>query len=50
MRPFLFVSLMVPCPDDDLRGTQVVWTMVGGKLVFGSPKTNGTETATSPQV
>ena len=25
------------CPDDDLKGTQVVWTMVGGKLVFGSP-------------
>ncbi len=25
------------CPDDDLKGTQVVWTMVGGKLVVGSP-------------
>ena len=25
------------CPDDDLKGTNVVWTMVGGKVVFGSP-------------
>jgi predicted amidohydrolase YtcJ len=22
------------CPENDLRGTQVVWTMVGGKLVY----------------
>ena len=24
------------CPEDDLRTTRVVWTMVGGKLVFGT--------------
>lgn len=25
------------CPEDDLRTTRVVWTMVGGRLVWGSP-------------
>ena len=22
------------CPEDDLKSTQVVWTMVGGKVVY----------------
>ena len=22
------------CPEDDLRSTRVLWTMVGGKMVF----------------
>lgn len=25
------------CPDDDLRTTRVVWTMVGGKVVYRAP-------------
>jgi predicted amidohydrolase YtcJ len=26
----------ISCPEDDLRSTRVVWTMVGGKFVHGS--------------
>jgi predicted amidohydrolase YtcJ len=25
------------CPEDDLAGTRVTWTMVGGRIVFGTP-------------
>jgi predicted amidohydrolase YtcJ len=25
------------CPEDDLKATKVLWTMVGGKVVFGQP-------------
>ena len=25
------------CPEDDLRTTRVLWTMVGGRIVHGAP-------------
>ncbi|MBX6311326.1 MAG: amidohydrolase [Isosphaeraceae bacterium] len=28
------------CPEDDLKTTQVIWTMVGGKIVYRAPEGN----------